>query len=178
MAEIIIRKAVENDIPRIAGIYDEIHTAEEQGRITVGWERGIYPTENTARAAFLRNDLFVIEADGLVVGSAIINDEQPPAYSQVEWSVSCDDSGVLVLHTLTVSPELSGRGLGKRMVKYYEEMAKEKKNGCLRLDTNEKNTVARKMYKALGYAEKGMVPCEFNGIDGVFLVCLEKILKN
>ena len=45
------------------------------------------------------------------------------------------------------------------------------------MDTNEKNTNARKLYKKLGYKEPGIVPCVFNGIDGVQLVCLEKTLK-
>jgi len=30
------------------------------------------------------------------------------------------------------------------------------------------------MYKSLGYKEIGIVPCKFNGIDGVNLVLLEK----
>lgn len=173
----IIRKAGENDISRIAGIYDEIHTAEERGSITVGWQRGVYPTESTARAALLRDDLYVLERGGTVVCSAIINSIQSPAYEKADWSIDFPPADVLVLHTLTVSCEFSHMGIGKLMVKYYENMAKKLNIPCLRLDTNAKNTVARKMYRSLGYAEKGIVPCEFNGIDGVFLVCLEKILK-
>ena len=42
------------------------------------------------------------------------------------------------------------------------------------MDTNEINTVARKLYKRLGYKEVSIVPCVFNGIPGVNLVCLEK----
>ena len=43
-------------------------------------------------------------------------------------------------------------------------------------DTNERNTRARAMYKKLGYRESDMVPCQFNGMDGVHLVLLEKKL--
>lgn len=178
MKKAIIRKAGERDISRVAEIYEEIHTEEERGNITVGWKRGIYPTESTARAALFRDDLYVIENDGVVVGSAIINREQPPAYEMAQWSFPFDSSDVLVLHTLTVSPEYFGRGYGKSMVKFYEKLAENLGALCLRLDTNVKNTVARRMYESMGYAEKGVVPCIFNGIDGVFLVCLEKILKN
>ena len=35
---------------------------------------------------------------------------------------------------------------------------------------------ARAMYQKLGYEERGIVPCVFNGIPGVQLVCLEKYL--
>ena len=38
--------------------------------------------------------------------------------------------------------------------------------GCpyLRMDTNEKNAAARRLYARLGYKEIGIVDCEFNGI--------------
>lgn len=41
------------------------------------------------------------------------------------------------------------------------------------MDTNETNLRARAMYKSLEYKEIGMVPCKFNGIDGVNLVLLK-----
>ena len=46
----------------------------------------------------------------------------------------------------------------------------------LRIDTNQRNTRARKLYKSLGYEEIGIVSCVFNGIPDVQLVCLEKDL--
>ena len=55
----MIRKALAADIPAVASIYDKLHTEEEAGRATIGWIRGIYPTEDTARQALCRDDLFV-----------------------------------------------------------------------------------------------------------------------
>ena len=46
----MIRKATEKDIKAIAEIYEDIHTEEEAGNLTIGWERGVYPTEATAAA--------------------------------------------------------------------------------------------------------------------------------
>ena len=46
------------------------------------------------------------------------------------------------------------------------------------MDTNERNAAARRLYAGLGYREAGIVPCTFNGIGGVQLVCLEKTLTN
>ena len=44
------------------------------------------------------------------------------------------------------------------------------------MDTNARNVRARAMYAKLGYVEADIVPCVFNGIEGVQLVCLEKTL--
>ena len=46
----------------------------------------------------------------------------------------------------------------------------------LRMDTNERNLVARKMYKKFDFEEIDVVPTVFNGIPDVNLVLLEKYL--
>ena len=46
----------------------------------------------------------------------------------------------------------------------------------LRIDTNAKNAAARRLYARLGFREAAIVPCTFNSIAGVELVCLEKRL--
>ena len=40
-----IRQAREADILAIAGIYDRILAKEEARQATIGWVRGVYPTE-------------------------------------------------------------------------------------------------------------------------------------
>jgi len=170
----IIRKATDSDISEIEQIYSDIHTAEEKGEVTIGWIRGVYPTSATAQAALLRDDLFVAEKDGKVIGAAVINQTQVGEYSQGNWQYEAKDSEVMVLHTLVVSPRTSGKGYGRKFVEFYERYALE--NGCpyLRIDTNERNVRARAMYKKLGYKEIGTIPCDFNGIKGVNMVLLEK----
>ena len=159
----------------MAAIYDALHDAEERGDIIVGWQRGVYPTEETARIAFERGELFV-EEDGGVVAAAIINKRQVDVYEGAPWRFPASPDEVMVLHTLVVSPFVSGKGYGKAFVAFYEEYAAA--SGCryLRMDTNERNNRARAMYKRLGYEEIGIVPTVFNGIEGVGLVLLEKAL--
>ena len=171
-----IRKAASTDIPAAAAIYEEIHTEEEAGRATIGWVRGIYPTEATAAAALARDDLFVLEHEGKVSGSAIINQSQCDGYESVGWQYPAQDHEVMVLHTLTISPEAAGLGLGRTFVAFYEQYAREQGCKYLRMDTNVKNARARAMYRKLGYREIGVIPTVFNGIEGVNLVLLEKAL--
>ena len=174
----IIRKATSKDIDQIVTIYDHIHDEEEAGEVTIGWKRAIYPTKKTAEESFGRDDLFVMEGEGVIVASAIINQIQVPEYRFAEWKYKTSDDKVMVLHTLTVDPFLRDKGYGKAFVAFYEEYAR-KHNCCyLRLDTNFINDRARKMYARLGYEEIGVVNCVFNGIEGVRLVCLEKYIRD
>ena len=173
----VIRKATTEDISAVEKIYLSIHTAEEQGKTTTCWIRGVYPTRAVAENACSQNTLFVMENKGDIVGAAIINQTQVEEYKFGKWSVDAKVDEIMVLHTLVISPFCSGKGYGKAFVSFYEEYAKI--NGCrhLRMDTNEKNTIARSLYKKLGYIEVGTVPCDFNGIKNVKMVLLEKVLK-
>ena len=103
----MIRKASIQDINQITAIYDKIHSLEENGVYTVGWKRGIYPTVQTALRALDRNDLYVLESDGHIFASAVINSEQLPEYTAGKWKYPANDDEVLVLHTLVVDPDLS-----------------------------------------------------------------------
>lgn len=170
-----IRKAIPEDLGRISEIYEHIHDREEAGLTAIGWKRKVYPVKDTARLALERDDLFVLENDDAkVVASAIINKVQVPEYTLASWKHSAEDDEIMVLHTLCIDPAEQGKGYGRAFVSYYEDYAQ--KNGCreLRMDTNAVNKAARTMYRKLGYEEVGIVPCVFNGISGVQLVCLEK----
>lgn len=166
----MIRKATKDDIKNIAVLYNDVIDANTQ----VGWAKGIYPNEQTAEIAVNNGEMFVIEADGKIVASAIINQKQAPVYSECKWSIQADDNEIMVLHTLCVSPSYSKRGFGSEFMKFYEEYALKNSCHCLRMDTNKTNANARGFYKKLGFREAGIYPCKFNGIDNVNLVCLEK----
>ena len=172
----IIRKATAADIDAVAKIYEEIHSEEALGKVTTGWLKGIYPVKSTAQNALEKDWLFVAEENGEILSAAIINKYQGPIYEEATWEFEASEEEVMVLHTLVVSPSSKQQGIGTKMVAFYEQYAAE--NGCheLRMDTNARNTIARKLYKKLGYKEVSIVPCVFNGIPDVNLVCLEKHL--
>ena len=167
----IIRKGTQADLVSVEQLYNDIHTAEETGQQTIGWIRGVYPTRATAQAALDAKDLFVLEDAGKLLGAARINKAQVDSYAEGDWEFAARDEEVCV-----VSPSASGKGYGKKFVKFYEDYALS--HGCpeLRMDTNARNAVARGLYKKLGYKEIGIVPTEFNGIPDVQLVLLEKHL--
>ena len=171
---ILIRKATMLDLDPIERLYDDVHSAEESGLLTIGWMRGVYPTRRSAEASIRRGDMFVLE-DGEIRGAAIINQIQVDVYGSASWEHETEK--VCVLHTLVISPRFGRRGYGKAFVRYYENWAKSHGLLELRMDTNARNTVARSMYQKMGYKEVGIVPTTFNGIAGVELVLLEKYME-
>ncbi len=172
----IIRKAKPKDIDAVALIFEHIIEEEEKGNCTTGWQRGVYPTRNTAVAALEKEDLFVMEDGSEIVATMRLNKEQVPEYKNCQWDYAADDDQIMVLHTLVVEPSMKKHGYGRMMVEFYEKYARDNNCPYLRIDTNVINTRARAMYKNLGYKEIGITSCIFNDIKGVNLVCIEKKL--
>ena len=172
----MIRKAEWTDLDAVELLYNELHDAKEAGAIPVIWKRGVYPSRATAVSALERDDLFVLEECGRIIGSAVINRIQDEAYAGAPWRYDVPDEQVCVMHTMMVSPSEFGKGHARAFLSFYEKYALE--HGCpeLRIDTNLRNDVARGMYKRHGYEEISVVPVVFNGIPGVDLVLLEKHL--
>ena len=106
----MFRKAEADDIEAVCRLYDSVHSAEESGLLTIGWKRGVYPTDETVRKAFAAGELFVGYDDGILVAAGVINQRQVDAYAGAPWSEDVPDSGVMVLHTLAVLPSASRRG--------------------------------------------------------------------
>ena len=80
-----IRKGTEADIAAVTGIYDALLTREEQGLLSTGWTRGVYPTEQTARDALAAGTLYVLEDEGRVTAAAKIDQHQMVQYAQCAW---------------------------------------------------------------------------------------------
>ena len=173
----MIRKATAADLPAVERLYEEIHDAKEAGLIPVIWRRGVYPSRATALAALERDDLFVLEEDGRTVGSAVINQIQDEVYFGAPWKHDVPDDRVCVLHTMMVSPTEFGKGHAREFLRFYEEYALAHGWLELRIDTNDKNTIAQALYRRHGYEEIAVLPAGmFNGIEGVRLMLLEKYL--
>ncbi len=170
----MIRKAVTGDIDRVEEIYNAIHSGIEEGRIPLHWARNAYPTRQTAVRALECGELFVEIEDGTVTASAIINRKQGKEYGGGNWRYDAQPQEIMVMHTLAVDPQFSGRGCGTRMMDFYEQYGKDSGCKCLRLNTQTQNTPARRFYGKLGYEEAGVIGCTFHGIPDVQLVFLEK----
>ena len=173
----IFRKATRQDLPAVTQIYDDTHTELEAGRLTIGWIRSLYPNAKTALESLEADELFVAEDDGVIVGTAVINQKQGEVYDQVQWQYDVPPEQVMVLHTLAISPRAFGKGYGRRFMEFYEQYALEQGCPYLRMDVNGINVKARRFYERLGYREVGDAPCVFKGIPGIHLHMLEKKLE-
>ena len=172
----MIRPAQTRDLAPVAGIYDAILSQEEAGPVYTNWQRGKYPTIETAREALEAGTLYVGEENGQLWGVVNLNGIQLPEYSAIPWSIPAEPEAVGVIHTLCVHPACSGRGYARRMVAFCEEEARRQGKTVIRLDTWEHNAPANRLYPSLGYRLAGATEFFFMGFVHEILNCYEKPL--
>lgn len=173
----MIRLAQESDLPAIVKIYNEI-LDEEEGRPVsyTNWQRGKYPTGDTARKALKEGTLWVALEDGDLYGCFNLNGIQLEEYDDIPWSIPARRDEVGVIHTLVVSPRWTGRGKARELVAFCEEEARRQGKTVIRLDTYEGNAPANAMYPRLGYHYAGAAEFFFQGFIHEVLKCYEKQL--
>lgn len=172
----MIRLAEERDIKEVGRLYDSVLDWEAAHTNYTNWQKGLYPTEQTAAQAWQEGTLYVSEQDGCISGAVILNHIQPFEYGKIPWKYPAQERQALVIHTLAVHPEGRGRGVAREMVLFAEDLAR--KTDCLviRLDTYIGNSPAMKLYQSMGYELSGRTHFLFQGFLPEELYCLEKKL--
>lgn len=147
----MIRLAVPADLDEIEESYRE-HFLHERlhGAYTV-FREGVYPTRRHAEQALQNGALYVYEENGVLLGSVMLDGQQPREYGGIRWPSRAPAEKVRVIHLLMVRPSAAGRGIGSALVGFGEEEAR--RQGCLalRLDTGEQNIPAAALYQKLGF---------------------------
>lgn len=147
----MIRQAVIEDLDSIEDGYREHFAHERQyGAYTV-FKEGVYPTRKDAERALKNGNLFVYEENGIVLGSVILDWNQPEEYKKITWPSQAADEKVNVIHLLMVRPSAAKKGVGSAIINYLYETARTRGCTAVRLDTGAQNIPAASLYKKLGF---------------------------
>lgn len=162
--KLMIRKATSSDIDQIEKCYLELLTYEQQHTAYTVWKAGVYPTRETAEKSCHDEALYVMEQDGEICASIILNQLQPKEYENIHWKYPTPPRRALVIHLLCVRPSKAGRGIGKSMVQFAIEEGKRRNCTAVRLDTGEQNIPAVTLYRKLGFELAGTSSMAIGGL--------------
>lgn len=174
----MIREATPLDMDGVEQTYSALLAHEQIHGSSTNWVPGVYPTRATAEAACKAGALYVLEEQGEICASVILNHTQSEDYRKIPWLYPAEDEEALVIHTLCIPPEKAGRGYGKAMVRYAVNLARE--TGCkvIRLDTWIGNKPAAALYQGLGFRYAGAGEVLFQDRIPETLVFFELLLED
>lgn len=147
-----VRQAVQEDMPAVLALYDPVIDLFQAQTGTTAWKKGVYPVEADFRKAIGAGTLYLGELEGRLAAGMVITQGTDKSYGDAPWRVDAADDETAVIHTLGVSPDLAGRGVGLDMMRGAAELARKRGWKALRLDVLEDNVPARRFYERAGFA--------------------------
>ena len=166
----MIRKGTAGDIDAVERTYTELLTYEQDHTVHSFWKLGVYPTRSVAENGVKQGWLYVLEEQGEICASMLLNQFQPDEYRTISWHYEAADEETLVLHTLCIPPSKSRHGYGKQMVQFAIDEGKRRGCKVLRLDTNSKNEPAATLYRNMGFSYAGTCPATLQGLIPIDMI--------
>ena len=144
---ISVRKGTAADVPVIMKIIQEYVLPAMHAVGNTQWGDDYPNTEVFTEDAEL-GQLYVAELDGELVGAGAITTEQYHEYAQCGLDTLIP---AVCPHRLVAHPLHAGKGIGKVLMLQVEEVCREKQIDRVRVDTNEMNKAANKLFVGLRY---------------------------
>lgn len=117
------------------------------------------------------NTLYIIKTKGVCIGTITFDEQQESVFDSVEWNNKSDK--FIVIHRIAVFPTWQKKGIGRKLIEFAENFAKENKYNSIRLDVASSSEHLIKLYESIGYAYAGEIlyPKQKEPFK-----CLEKII--
>jgi len=166
----VYKKVSENELDKIFELYKTCRKDLENKGI-FQWDDN-YPTQELLKENIKKGNLYKIEKDNELVGTFVLNTKVDEFWSEIDWQ----NNNFLGLHLLAIKPKYQGKGLGKKVLDFSEQKAKDEGYESLHLDVFSKNPAALNLYKNRGYKKVGKLYFEFKPVNNRIYYCFEKIL--
>lgn len=166
---ITIRKAILKDLRDIMEIIRQT-IIEMCSYNNDQWDEN-YPQEKDFINDIQKENLFVIEREGKIVGFTCINKVEPVEYNELNWTLN---ETAMVGHRMSVSPAYRRNGIGTELMKFTDELALKNNVRYLKTDTYSINPKMNALFVKCGYKFIGEM--SFLGKENSFY-CYEKILN-
>ncbi|UJF33910.1 GNAT family N-acetyltransferase [Paenibacillus hexagrammi] len=142
----------------------------KQGNRQWDW---FYPNGIVIGSDLKNHTLYGMKVGSQVTAAVALDANQSPQYAPLPWSNTPGKPACV--HRLAVHPDHQGKGLGKRLLAFAEELAMQQGYSSIRLDVYTGNPGALAMYVRAGYRQVGEVRFPFRETP---YMCMEKILYN
>ena len=146
-----LRKASLKEFEAIKKFYWNLIDEMSEKDDSIGWKKGIYPSDQFLEESLSKGELFNFVDDGPIVACVILNSDYNDGYIDVSWGTACEKDEVLIPHALGVCPNVQGRGIGSALVEEIIKTARTTNKKVIRLDILDGNLAAEKLYTKCGF---------------------------
>lgn len=149
----MIRLANSSDLTEIKGLTEACAVALQEKNI-FQWNEN-YPSREKLSRDIEKRELFVLEKEDELMGIIVLTEDMDDVYEPIEWLTPNGKN--LYVHRLATNPVNWGKGDGRQLMEFAEDLAKENGSISVRLDTFSQNPRNLKFYENRGYTRLGNV---------------------
>lgn len=151
-----LRKAESEEAHDILLFYRNVINGIKGTQFKPKWNES-YPNLEYIETSIEKGELYVSSDDDEVVACVVLNNRYDSRYCNAEWSVDAESDEITVIHTFAVSPDLTGRGIGKEIFNQIRNHALKNNQKTIRLDIIDGNEGAEKVFEKLGFEYVGTI---------------------
>ena len=108
-----------------------------------------YPNKSSFENDIERNELYVLELKGKIMGTLVISTFMDVEYEPIAWLTPNQNN--IYIHRLAIDPVQQGRGYARMLMDFAEKYAQDNGFVSVRLDTFSQNKRNQKFYELRGY---------------------------
>ena len=112
-----------------------------------------YPTEQAFLDDLKRNELYVNEHNGRIIGAIVISTHMDEEYIPIKWLTPNGNN--TYIHRVCIHPEFQGKGFAQAMMDFAEDFTRSNGFDSVRLDTFSQNKRNQQFYEQRGYQKLG-----------------------
>ena len=131
-----------------------------------------YPNRDIFLTDIEKKNLFIYKNNSGVIGCVALSYDKDIEYNDIKWLTKDDKN--LYVHRLAVDPKYQKKGIGRLLMDFAEDYARDNKLKSVRLDTFSKNERNNRFYKSRKYTQLDDV--YFPNQSEFPFHCYEKIL--
>lgn len=150
-----IRKCRHDEIQKTGEFYDSVVEYLDSHINYPKWIYKVYPSEGYAKDMTGKGCQYIVEDAGQIVAAFALNDDPEGDYQKAGWGRNLHDGEYMVIHALAVTPGMHKTGIGKRIVGFCIDKAKEEGYKGIRLDFVPGNEPAKHLYEGCGFSYVG-----------------------
>lgn len=110
-----------------------------------------YPSNIAFEQDIARKELYVLEKQGIIIGTIVISTLMDAEYRAVKWLMPHGNS--CYIHRLAIDPNYQRQGYAQQLMDFAEHYARTHGFTSVRLDTFSQNPGNQKFYETRGYQQ-------------------------
>ena len=155
----IFRRTTMEDIPSVLEIICQAQEYLKNQSINQ-WQNG-YPNKESMIEDIQNGYSYVMEADGVVIGTMAIVLDGEPTYEHIyEGGWKTDSTSYITLHRVAIHNDWKGNGIARSMIGNVVTMYRNCDVKSIRIDTHRENISMQSMIKKYGFEYCGIIYLE------------------